>query len=116
MHLRVRRATQPQEHTLQLDFTAFHRTFRLRLRRNAAAFSQTFMVVSENGSTSADLSHIYSGILEGEHGSACHGSVLQGQFEGTIHTDNGTYHIESVHRYNSSQTNHHSIIYHEDDM
>uniref|UniRef100_A0A3B4U629 Disintegrin and metalloproteinase domain-containing protein 10-like n=1 Tax=Seriola dumerili TaxID=41447 RepID=A0A3B4U629_SERDU len=116
MHLRARRATQPQEHTLQLDFTAFHRTFRLRLRRNAAAFSQTFMVVSENGSTSADLSHIYSGILEGEHGSACHGSVLQGQFEGTIHTDNGTYHIESVHRYNSSQTDHHSIIYHEDDM
>ncbi|KAG7230796.1 hypothetical protein INR49_019610, partial [Caranx melampygus] len=39
-------------------------TFRLRLRRNAAAFSPNFMVVSENGSTSADLSHLYSGILE----------------------------------------------------
>lgn len=54
--------------------------------------------------------------LAGENGSACHGSVLQGQFEGTIHTDNGTYHIEPVHRYTSSQTDHHSIIYHEDDM
>ncbi|XP_040896880.1 disintegrin and metalloproteinase domain-containing protein 10 [Toxotes jaculatrix] len=116
MHLRARRATQPQDYTLLLDFTAFHRTFRLRLKRNAAAFSQNFMVASENGSTSADLSHIYSGILEGEHGSACHGSVLEGQFEGTIHTDNGTYHIEPVHRYTSSQTDHHSIIYHEDDM
>ncbi|XP_039984879.1 disintegrin and metalloproteinase domain-containing protein 10 [Xiphias gladius] len=116
MHLRAKRATQPQEYTLQLDFSAFQRAFHLRLRRNAAAFSPNFMVVSENGSTSADLSHIYSGILEGEHGSACHGSVLQGQFEGTIHTDNGTYHIEPVHRYTSNQTDHHSIIYHEDDM
>lgn len=41
------------------------RTFRLRLRRSADAFSQNFMVVSENGAMSADLSHIYSGILEG---------------------------------------------------
>uniref|UniRef100_A0A8C4DEH5 ADAM10 endopeptidase n=1 Tax=Dicentrarchus labrax TaxID=13489 RepID=A0A8C4DEH5_DICLA len=115
-HLRARRATQPQEYTLQLDFTAFHRTFRLHLKRNAAVFSENFTVVSENGSMSADLSHIYSGILEGEPGSACHGSVLQGQFEGTIHTDNGTYHIEPEQRYTSNQTDHHSIIYHEDDM
>ncbi|XP_054459396.1 disintegrin and metalloproteinase domain-containing protein 10 isoform X1 [Anoplopoma fimbria] len=114
-HLRARRSSQPHEHTLQLDFTAFHRTFRLNLKRNAAAFSENFMVISENGSASADLSHIYSGTLKGEHGS-CHGSVLQGQFEGTIHTDNGTYHIEPVDRYTSSPTDHHSIIYHEDDM
>ncbi|XP_058495445.1 disintegrin and metalloproteinase domain-containing protein 10 isoform X2 [Solea solea] len=116
MHLRARRSTQPEEHTLQLDFPAFHKTFRLRLKRNAEAFSQDFMVASENGSSSADLSHIYSGTLEGEHGSVCHGSVLQGQFEGTIHTDDGTYHIEPVHRYTSNHTDHHSIIYHEDHM
>nr|XP_046247700.1 disintegrin and metalloproteinase domain-containing protein 10 isoform X1 [Scatophagus argus] len=115
-HLRARRATQPQEYTLQLDFTAFHRTFHLHLKRNAAPFSENFTVVTENGSSSADLSHIYSGTLEGERGSACHGSVLQGQFEGTIHTNNGTYHIEPLHRYTSSETDHHSIIYHEDDM
>uniref|UniRef100_A0A671VJI1 ADAM10 endopeptidase n=1 Tax=Sparus aurata TaxID=8175 RepID=A0A671VJI1_SPAAU len=115
-HLRARRATQPHEYTLQLDFTAFHRTFRLYLKRDAGAFSEDFTVVSENGSTSADLSHIYSGTLDGEHGSACHGSVLQGQFEGMIHTDNGTYHIEPVQRYASRETHHHSIIYHEDDM
>ncbi|XP_034561874.1 disintegrin and metalloproteinase domain-containing protein 10 [Notolabrus celidotus] len=115
-HLRSRRATQHQEYTLKLDFTAFHRTFRLRLKRNAAVFSENFQLVLKNGSTSADLSHLYSGTLEGEHGSACHGSVSQGLFEGTIHTDNGTYHVEPVDRYNSNQTDHHSIIYHEDDM
>ncbi|XP_049910652.1 disintegrin and metalloproteinase domain-containing protein 10 [Epinephelus moara] len=115
-HLRAKRASQPQDNTLQLDLTAFNRTFRLHLKHDAAAFSENFTVVSENGSMSADLSHIYSGTLEGEYNSACHGSVIQGQFEGTIHTDNGTYHIEPVHRYTSNQTDHHSIIYHEDDM
>lgn len=52
--------------------------------------------------------------LTGEHDSACHGSVLEGQFEGSIHTGNVTYHIEAAHRYNI--TDHHSIIYREDDM
>ncbi|XP_024909927.1 disintegrin and metalloproteinase domain-containing protein 10 isoform X1 [Cynoglossus semilaevis] len=41
---------------------------------------------------------------------------MDGQFEGTIYTNNGTYHIEPVHRYISNQTDHHSIIYHEDDI
>ncbi|XP_042337058.1 disintegrin and metalloproteinase domain-containing protein 10 [Plectropomus leopardus] len=115
-HLRARRASQPQEYTLHLDLTAFNRTFHLRLKHDASVFSKNFVLVSENGSTSADLSHIYSGTLDGEHGSVCHGSVLQGQFEGTIHTDNGTYHIEPVNRYTSNQTDHHSIIYNEDDI
>lgn len=48
-------------------FVSF-RTFRLRLRRNAAAFSQNFTVMSEDGFTNADLSHIYSGTLEGWYG------------------------------------------------
>ncbi|CAM9335868.1 unnamed protein product, partial [Lampetra planeri] len=115
-HLRVRRAIRPQDHTLQLDFTAFNRTFRLRLRRNAEAFSKNFQMFSEDGSSSTDLSHIYSGTLEGEHGSACYGSVLEGQFDGTIQTHNSIYHIEPIHRYTSTPTNQHSIIYHEDDM
>ncbi|XP_068447691.1 disintegrin and metalloproteinase domain-containing protein 10 [Clinocottus analis] len=114
-HLRARRALHPHERTLQLDLTAFHRTFRLDLKHNAAAFSENFIVISENSSTLADLSHLYTGTLEGEQGS-CHGSVLQGQFEGTIHTDNGTYHIEPIDRYTLNPTDHHSIIYHEDDM
>ncbi|XP_057696489.1 disintegrin and metalloproteinase domain-containing protein 10 [Corythoichthys intestinalis] len=113
-HLRVRRAAQPQRHTLDLDFTAFHRIFRLRLRRDAATFSSDFKVVSEDGATAADLSHLYSGTLHGEHDSACHGSVLQGQFEGSIRTNNVTYHVEAAHAYNL--TDHHSIIYREDDM
>ncbi|KAM9797217.1 disintegrin and metalloproteinase domain-containing protein 10 isoform 2-T2 [Syngnathus typhle] len=113
-HLRARRDAPSQRHTLDLDFTAFHRTFRLRLRRDAGTFSSDFEVVSERGATAADLSHLYSGTLEGEHDSACHGSVLRGQFEGSIHADNVIYHVEAARRYNVSD--HHSIIYREDDM
>lgn len=52
----------------------------------------------------------------GENASTCYGSVLQGQFEGTIRTTDGVYHVESVQRYTSSPTDHHSIIYREEDM
>ncbi|XP_043985128.1 disintegrin and metalloproteinase domain-containing protein 10 isoform X1 [Gambusia affinis] len=114
-HLRARRATQPEGYTLDLDFTAFNRTFRLLLKQDSAGFSEEFTLVDEKGPTSVDLSHLYSGTVEGEDGSSCHGSVLQGQFEGTIHTQSGTYHIEPLHRYNS-QTDHHSIIYQEEDL
>ncbi|XP_075879064.1 disintegrin and metalloproteinase domain-containing protein 10 isoform X2 [Nelusetta ayraudi] len=112
-HLRARRDATS---LLQLDFTAFHRTFHLQLKPDAAGFSEDFTVNTEKGSTSADLSHIYSGTLEGENASTCYGSVLQGQFEGTIHTTDGAYHVESVQRYTSSPTDHHSIIYRDDDM
>ncbi|XP_055077278.1 disintegrin and metalloproteinase domain-containing protein 10 [Periophthalmus magnuspinnatus] len=114
-HLRARRSTPPQDTFLHLDFVAFQRPFRLRLRRDAAIFSQDFTVINKNGSTLADLSHLYSGILEGEDDSSCHGSVIQGQFEGTIHTSNGTYHVESIERYHNTK-DHHSVIYHEDDL
>lgn len=52
----------------------------------------------------------------GERDSACYGSVFQGQFEGTIHAGNDTYHVESMHRYDDSKRDHHSIIYHENDV
>ncbi|KAF6721391.1 Disintegrin and metalloproteinase domain-containing protein 10 [Oryzias melastigma] len=113
-HVRARRATQPEDDTLQLNLTAFQRTFHLILRRDASVFSEGFTVESGNGSASVDLSHLYSGSLKGEPGSVCYGSVLEGQFEGTIRTGNRTYHIESAHRYTSSPTDRRSIIYRED--
>ncbi|KAK0132059.1 Disintegrin and metalloproteinase domain-containing protein 10 [Merluccius polli] len=116
-HLLSKRAAGPhQDHTLRLDFTAFHRKFRLRLRREASGFSEDFKVVAQNGSVAANLSHLYSGTVEGEHEASCHGSVLLGQFEGSVRTSNGTYHIEPLHRYTSRPAYHHSIIYHEDDV
>lgn len=52
--------------SLELSVSLFPlRTFRLRLRRDAGEFSPNFMVLSEKGPTNTDVSHIYSGTLEG---------------------------------------------------
>ncbi|CAL8268968.1 unnamed protein product [Arctogadus glacialis] len=111
-HLLTKRATAPhQDRALRLNFTAFHREFRLRLRRDTSGFSEEFKVVDEKGAIAANLSHLYSGTLEGEQDASCHGSLLLGQFEGSVRTSNGTYHIEPLHRYTSRPDDHHSIIY-----
>ncbi|XP_066551805.1 disintegrin and metalloproteinase domain-containing protein 10 [Amia ocellicauda] len=115
-HERAKRATQEHQRVLQLDFRAYQRTFCLRLRRDTTAFSEDFRIHLQNGSQAADLSHIYSGELEDERGSICHGSVLQGQFEGFIQTRNGTYYVEPLGRYDQNHSEHHSVIYHEDDV
>lgn len=43
----------------------YFRNFRLRLRRDTTGFTEPFEVFSENTSSTADLSHLYSGELEG---------------------------------------------------
>ncbi|KAM6962555.1 disintegrin and metalloproteinase domain-containing protein 10 [Aplochiton taeniatus] len=115
-HQRLKRDSQPHEQTLLLDFNAFHRTFRMRLRRDATMFSENFVLVTENNPSTTDLSHLFSGELQGDQGSQCHGSVVEGQFEGSIHAANGTFYVEPAHRYNHSLPHHHSIIYHQDDI
>ncbi len=54
--------------------------------------------------------------LKDESVSTCQGSFLKGQFEGSITTANGTFYVEPIDRYTTSNTDHHSIIYHEDDV
>ncbi|KAK6314296.1 hypothetical protein J4Q44_G00157550 [Coregonus suidteri] len=115
-HQLAKRETQPQDQTLQLDPRAFHRTFRLRLRRDTMGFTEPFKVFSENRSSTVDLFHLYSEELEDERCSSCHSTVIQGQFEGSVLTTSGTYQVEAIHRYTSQPSQHHSIIYHEDDM
>lgn len=48
-----------------LFFSLSFRTFRLQLKHDAAFFSENLTVITEKGPTSADLSHMYSGTLEG---------------------------------------------------
>ncbi|KAI4872957.1 hypothetical protein NFI96_023641 [Prochilodus magdalenae] len=115
-HQRLKRHLQPQKQELHIDFEAFHRAFHLRLKQDFGGFTDDFMVYSGNESWTGDLSHIYSGMLEDDHGSSCQGSILDGQFEGSIHTTNGTFFVESMHKYTNKQSDHHSIIYHEDDV
>ncbi|KAF4083137.1 hypothetical protein AMELA_G00136580 [Ameiurus melas] len=115
-HQRVRRHLDPETQVLCLDFEAFQKVFRLRLKPDFEGFAEDFKVLSSNQSWRGDLSHIYSGVLQDEVGSSCQGSVLNGQFEGSIKTSNGTFYIESMQRYTSESTDNHSVIYHEDDI
>lgn len=48
-----------------VNFMCSFRTFRLHLKHDSEVFSENFTVITENGPISADLSHVYSGILEG---------------------------------------------------
>ncbi|RXN06557.1 disintegrin and metallo ase domain-containing 10-like protein [Labeo rohita] len=109
-HQRIKRETHPNKQELNVDFNAFQREFHLRLKPDANGFTEDFKVQSEDETQMVDLSHIYSGVLEGR------GSVLEGQFEGSIKTANGTFYVEPIDRYSTSKTDHHSIIYHEDDV
>ncbi|KAG5850792.1 disintegrin and metalloproteinase domain-containing protein 10 [Anguilla anguilla] len=115
-HQRVKRETNRDRQVVQLDFRAFNRNFSLRLKRDTAGFVDDFEVNVKEAARAADLSHIYSGQLEDDGTSSCHGTILQGQFEGSIETANGTYFVEPLHRYSTEQSEHHSVIYHEDDV
>ncbi|XP_048833364.1 disintegrin and metalloproteinase domain-containing protein 10 isoform X1 [Brienomyrus brachyistius] len=112
---RFRREAHPHAHVLRLDFRAFHRAFHLRLKRDTSGFAENFQI-HLNGSRGTDLSHIYSGEVEDEDGSSCHGSIIEGQFEGVIRTENGTFHVEPLRRYSAAPSAYHSVIYREDDI
>uniref|UniRef100_A0A673NM57 ADAM10 endopeptidase n=1 Tax=Sinocyclocheilus rhinocerous TaxID=307959 RepID=A0A673NM57_9TELE len=110
------REAHPNKQELLLDFNAFQREFHLRLKPDVNSFTEDFKIQSEDETQMVDLSHIYSGVLKDERESSCQGSVLEGQFEGSITTANGTFYVEPTDRYTTSNTDHHSIIYHEDDV
>ncbi|KAA0712171.1 Disintegrin and metalloproteinase domain-containing protein 10 [Triplophysa tibetana] len=114
-HQRIKRETHLSDRVLHLNFNAFERVFHLRLKRDIVSFTEDFKVQSENKTYLGDLSHIFSGRLQDESGGSCHGSVREGQFEGSITTANGTFYVEPIDRYTTTKSEHHSIIYHEND-
>ncbi|XP_056614285.1 disintegrin and metalloproteinase domain-containing protein 10 [Triplophysa dalaica] len=115
-HQRIKRETHLSDRVLHLNFNAFERVFHLRLKRDIVSFTEDFKVQSENQTYLGDLSHIFSGSLQDESDGSCHGSVREGQFEGSITTANGTFYVEPIDRYSTSKSEHHSIIYHENDV
>ncbi|XP_055514673.1 disintegrin and metalloproteinase domain-containing protein 10 [Leucoraja erinacea] len=114
---RTRRWSLAEEPRVQLQFTAHRRQFHLQLKRDLSMFTEDFRIETRSGLEYADLSHIYSGQLQGENSSHCHGSIIDGRFEGFIQTQKGRYYVEPAERY--GQGEHpaiHSIIYHQDDV
>ncbi|KAL2089814.1 hypothetical protein ACEWY4_014502 [Coilia grayii] len=116
-HQRVKRDDAVSPKQLRLNFSAFQRDFHLLLEQDSEGFADNFRIDVGDGQGVVDLSHVFSGRLEDEDQSSCHGSIIQGLFQGSIATANGTYHVEPMHSYTTnSKSEFHSIIYHEDDI
>ncbi|XP_066492510.1 disintegrin and metalloproteinase domain-containing protein 10-like [Tiliqua scincoides] len=100
-----------------LEFQAYQRIFKLRLRRDMSVFAKGFQITRKGALGPMDVSFIYSGELQGEPGSFCHGSIINGLFEGFIQTWNGTYYIQSAGTLLANQTfPGHLFIHHESDL
>ncbi|XP_072100121.1 disintegrin and metalloproteinase domain-containing protein 10 isoform X1 [Mobula birostris] len=114
---RVRRSALEAEPRVRLHFMAHQRQFHLQLKRDPSMFTEDFRIETKSGQNYGDLSHIYSGELQGENSSYCHGSIIDGRFEGFIQTQEGRYYVEPMERYVQRENSAiHSIIYHQDDV
>ena len=74
-------------------------------------------VDSPKGVIPVDTSHIYSGEVLGETTGHVFGSIINGVFEGKIHTDHDAFYVENAKHYfpNHTHLDHgfHSVIYSE---
>uniref|UniRef100_A0A452I9I9 ADAM10 endopeptidase n=1 Tax=Gopherus agassizii TaxID=38772 RepID=A0A452I9I9_9SAUR len=87
------------------------------LSRDMSAFARDFEITGKATSEPADVSFIYSGVLQDEPGSFCHGAIINGLFEGFIRTKNGTYYMEAPGAFTSSATSPgQTLIHHESDI
>nr|XP_025035980.1 disintegrin and metalloproteinase domain-containing protein 10-like [Pelodiscus sinensis] len=117
MHQRAKRATEEHDKIVHLEFQAYQRTFKLRLSRDTSAFASDFEVMGMATSEPADVSFVYSGVLQDEPGSFCHGAIVNGLFEGFIRTKNGTFYVEASRASASNETSPgHSLIHRESDI
>nr|CAG4646099.1 EOG090X02I4 [Macrothrix elegans] len=126
-HVRNRRSINAghqseDEAYVHLQFRSHGRPFRLRLKRDTSTFSSDVQIVSHEGHPlNVDTSHLYEGHLQGEPGSLVYGSIVDGVFDGKIHSEDGTYYVEKASKYPNlvNDTNRqatdlfHSIIYKE---
>ncbi|XP_072338981.1 disintegrin and metalloproteinase domain-containing protein 10 isoform X2 [Scyliorhinus torazame] len=116
-HHHAKRSLHEKEPSIHLEFTTRQRKFHLRLKRDSSMFTENFRIETESGFERADLSHIYSGDLQGDTDSFCHGSIINGRFEGFIQTQKGKYYIEPIEQYFQEENPVvHSLIYHQDDI
>ncbi|XP_044005029.1 disintegrin and metalloproteinase domain-containing protein 10 isoform X2 [Aphidius gifuensis] len=119
-HMRAKRSTS-RDNSINLKFRAHGKDFHIRLKRDTSTFSDNLIVEGPSGDIEeVDVSNQYSGSIVDEHKSEVFGSIIDGIFEGNIHSgDNGTYYVEKAYKYfprHLVNESHHSVIYHENDI
>ncbi|XP_034249111.1 disintegrin and metalloproteinase domain-containing protein 10 isoform X2 [Thrips palmi] len=118
-HLRAKRSVTTED-AVHLKFRSHGRFFHLRLKRDLETFDDNVEIVGSSGRPErVDLSHIYSGHIQGEPGSQVFGSVSDGVFHGKIISPrDGDFYVEKAHYYFPKEANNtfHSVIYHSKDV
>nr|CAG4646879.1 EOG090X02I4 [Megafenestra aurita] len=124
-HSRSKRSADlgEEESYVQLHFRSHGKPFRLKLKRDTSTFSPDVQIVSHQGQPlRVDTSHLYEGHIQGEPKSLVFGSIIDGVFDGKIHSQDGVFYVEKASKYfqdNSTNGNvggrnqFHSIIYKE---
>ena len=113
-HTRLKRYS---DHIQHLELQAFGRNLLLELKKDRSVFTNDHRSELSNGSLiDDDLSFLYSGNVKGIPGSRCHGSLIQGIFQGSIHLPDETFHIEKSTRFFNGHPGFHSVIYRESDL
>lgn len=112
--------TNKDSNLVHIDFNAHGKQFNLRLFKDTdSVFSKDLIIEDPNGQKlDVNLDHIYSGYLEDEANlSKVYGHLINGVFEGKIHSKNGTFYVERAHHYNQiKKKNVHSVIYNSEDV
>jgi disintegrin and metalloproteinase domain-containing protein 10 len=120
-HDRIARGVirEPQIRNIQLQFTAYGRSFHLHLRPSRSVFSPGVrFTVNGHPTNSYDPASFYEGELRDDPSSHVTGHVIDGIFSGVLRTSYGTYHIEKSKKHftNHKDLSFHSFIYHEGDV
>ena len=126
IHERLKRSSNQEQFSssksLHIEFHSHGKRFQLRLHPDAhSAYSKSVEFVDADGrQLDVSLDHLYSGHLNEEPSTShVHGHVVDGLFEGRIHSRDGTFYVERLHRYPHAQGRKkkaHSVIYRAEDV
>ncbi|XP_067824096.1 disintegrin and metalloproteinase domain-containing protein 10 isoform X3 [Heptranchias perlo] len=99
-----------------LEQNSTHLSSNMRVYRTTGTL-YVISIIVQSGLSTRSLSTWTSQLTKGEGGSYCHGSIIDGRFEGFIQTQKGRYYIEPIERYDQGDNPIiHSFIYHQDDI
>ncbi|XP_054710246.1 disintegrin and metalloproteinase domain-containing protein 10-like [Uloborus diversus] len=102
----------PVDRYFTLQFKAYNRMFRLRLKRDVWVFAEDTKFEDSKSSVHYDKARAVAGYVEGEENSSVHGILLDsGLFDGTVRVKDEEYYVEPAKNYFTSPRHFHSLIY-----
>lgn len=122
---RRKRSSSAYSEPVSLKFNAYNRTFNLNLlpvdQDNGPFHVDHIMDIDGNYVDDVNPHHfLYEGFVKGDPNSRVYGSILDGVFEGHIHTSDGhSFSVDRAAKYfkqGDRPSHYHSIIYHDNEI